>query len=317
MMKSEKVSVIMCTYNGETYLREQLDSIIYQSYSIYELIIQDDNSTDKTQTIVREYASRYPFIKLYINERQLGYNHNFLSALQKATGDVVAFADQDDIWHKEKIMKQVNQLNLGFHLVFHNSYLFRDSHIKPIGKRHSSPPLVSDFRMTLKPFIQGHACLFTNEILPVIKEIYERENCLSYDFVVALACSTLGKVAYLDECLVYWRRHGNAATYNDTFKGYNRVTGLVKSFFSLFQSENKTVIRRYFNAVGCLPFKTVDMQKVVQSLQRQGIRNLIQACLICGRHTSDFFGEQSLKNRIKATFTPLHLFRDGATFLIK
>ena len=104
------VSVVMCTYNGAKYLREQLDSIISQTYPIYELIVQDDCSTDETVAIIKEYMEKYSFIKLYVNEHNLGFNLNFKSVCMKATGDFVALSDQDDVWFPDKIQKQVNMI---------------------------------------------------------------------------------------------------------------------------------------------------------------------------------------------------------------
>jgi len=92
------VSVVMATYNGEKYLREQLDSILGQTYAPFEIIIQDDGSTDGTVDIAKEYVQKYGFIKLYVNEHNLGFNQNFKSVAMKATGDYVAISDQDDIW---------------------------------------------------------------------------------------------------------------------------------------------------------------------------------------------------------------------------
>ena len=106
-MAEKKVSVVMTTYNGEKYIREQLDSIIAQTYPIHELIIQDDCSSDGTVAICRWYADRYPFIHVYLNEHNLGYNKNFETAAMRATGHYVALSDQDDIWFKDKIAKQV------------------------------------------------------------------------------------------------------------------------------------------------------------------------------------------------------------------
>jgi glycosyltransferase involved in cell wall biosynthesis len=64
---SEKptVSVVMCTYNGENFLREQLDSILAQTYPIYEIVIQDNGSSDSTMDILHKYAKKYEYIKLY------------------------------------------------------------------------------------------------------------------------------------------------------------------------------------------------------------------------------------------------------------
>lgn len=80
------VSVIMGTYNGEKYIREQLDSILSQTYSIKEIIIQDDGSTDGTVRICEEYAEIYSNVLFSRNERNLGFNLNFKSAAQRATG---------------------------------------------------------------------------------------------------------------------------------------------------------------------------------------------------------------------------------------
>lgn len=65
------ISVVMCTYNGDKYLEQQIDSILCQTYPIHELIIQDDCSTDRTVTIIEAYQKRDPRVKLYINEAPL------------------------------------------------------------------------------------------------------------------------------------------------------------------------------------------------------------------------------------------------------
>lgn len=94
------ISVVMCTYNGDKYLEQQIDSILCQTYPIHELIIQDDCSTDRTVTIIEAYQKRDPRVKLYINEAPLGFNYNFSSAFAKAEGEYIASSDQDDIWHR-------------------------------------------------------------------------------------------------------------------------------------------------------------------------------------------------------------------------
>lgn len=107
MEPKKTVSVVMCTYNGERYIREQLDSIVAQTYPLKEIIIQDDGSTDHTVEICQEYAARYPFIHVFVNEHNKGLDANFESATMRSTGEFVAFSDQDDVWYPEKISKQV------------------------------------------------------------------------------------------------------------------------------------------------------------------------------------------------------------------
>ena len=106
-MDSPKVSVVMCTYNGEKYVREQIESILNQTYKPYELIIQDDCSTDSTFDIITEYTNADNRIKSFQNESNFGFNRNFKSAIMKATGDYIAMADQDDVWFAEKINDEI------------------------------------------------------------------------------------------------------------------------------------------------------------------------------------------------------------------
>ena len=98
------VSVVMCTYNGEQFLREQMDSILAQDYPLHEIIVQDDRSTDDTWDILQTYAKAHPgLFKLFRNDEQLGFNRNFHTALLRATGQYVAISDQDDIWFPPQI----------------------------------------------------------------------------------------------------------------------------------------------------------------------------------------------------------------------
>ena len=96
-MISPTVAVVMCTYNGEKYLRQQLDSILAQTYPIQELIVQDDCSTDATLAILQEYEAKVPFMKVIENTHNLGFNLNFKTACMRATTDLIAISDQDDV----------------------------------------------------------------------------------------------------------------------------------------------------------------------------------------------------------------------------
>ena len=105
--KSKKVSVVVCTYNGEQFLREQLESVVNQTFPLHEIIIQDDGSTDRTMQIAMEYANRYDNIIVKSNRDKQGINGNFFSAMRSCTGDFIAICDQDDLWARDKIELQV------------------------------------------------------------------------------------------------------------------------------------------------------------------------------------------------------------------
>lgn len=101
-----KISVVMATYGGAEYIVEQLDSICNQLKDTDELIICDDCSKDATVEIIRDYVSKNGYeeqVQLYVNEQNLGFQNNFNKALSYATGDLIFFADQDDIWKEDKI----------------------------------------------------------------------------------------------------------------------------------------------------------------------------------------------------------------------
>lgn len=100
------VSIALCTYNGERYLEQQLDSYIRQSTQPNELVVVDDASSDSTFTILREFAERAPFrVELHRNQSNLGVTANFEKALSLCRGDIIFPSDQDDVWHADKITK--------------------------------------------------------------------------------------------------------------------------------------------------------------------------------------------------------------------
>lgn len=99
-----RLSVVMCTLDGASYLPEQLDSIGAQRQPPDELVVCDDGSTDGTIEIVRAFAERAPFpVTLRVNDTRLGVIRNFGQAVAAASGDWIALADQDDIWHVDKL----------------------------------------------------------------------------------------------------------------------------------------------------------------------------------------------------------------------
>src|SRR6202167_2057678 len=95
-----RISVAMCTYNGERFLPQQLASMAKQTRLPDELVVCDDGSTDRTVAIVREFAASAPYpVRVFENERNLGFAANFERAIGLCEGDLIALSDQDDIWY--------------------------------------------------------------------------------------------------------------------------------------------------------------------------------------------------------------------------
>lgn len=104
-LASVKVSVVMATYNGSTFLKEQLESIHSQTRLPDEVIICDDRSTDETARILNTFINSNELKNwcVFVNSKNLGWKRNFRKAISLATGDLIFFSDQDDIWYPNKI----------------------------------------------------------------------------------------------------------------------------------------------------------------------------------------------------------------------
>ncbi len=135
-MSSEPlVTIIMATYNGETFIEEQLQSIIEQDYGNRELLIADDDSDDNTYSILARYAREYEWIHPRQNKKRLGLIGNFEALLERAQGDYISFCDQDDIWEKEKLSKSVERLeeeDSTQALLFHSDLAVVDKNLETI-----------------------------------------------------------------------------------------------------------------------------------------------------------------------------------------
>jgi glycosyltransferase involved in cell wall biosynthesis len=99
-----RVSIAMCTCNGEKYLLQQIKSICNQTVLPFELVICDDKSTDKTLDLIRHLTTQAPFpVRIVTNPERLGSARNFEKAIRLCTGEIIALCDQDDVWYPEKL----------------------------------------------------------------------------------------------------------------------------------------------------------------------------------------------------------------------
>jgi len=205
------VSIALCTYNGEAFLREQLDSIVNQSYTALELIVVDDCSSDNTLSILKDYAARHSFIKLFVNPENLGYIRNFEKALQLCRGEFIALSDQDDIWDLKKIEKQVKVIGKQL-LVYHDSE-FVDQNGQSLHKKMSD--ILNLYRgdqpeaFLFFNSISGHSVLMKKELRD---ELLPFPNAYFHDWWMGYVATNLGSIDFIEECLVKYRQHQKADT---------------------------------------------------------------------------------------------------------
>ena len=208
----------MATYNGETFIREQLDSILAQTEKDIEIVICDDASSDSTPKILDEYARMDSRIRVFKNEKNLGYRENFNKAVSLCKGDFVAFSDQDDLWYPNHI--QALHEAIGSNLVC-GGRTVRCREDGSTLKELSPTPYQSEKLTSQKDrFIyqcyafnlyQGASQLISRE---AVKRFFPIEPS-EYAHDWALAANAIGenRFVYIDTVITKWRKHSSQVTH--------------------------------------------------------------------------------------------------------
>lgn len=210
-----KYSVCIATYNGEKHIREQIQTIVDQTYAVDEIIISDDGSTDGTIDIVKELQQSDSRIKIFKGP-QMGFASNFGHAMQQATMDVILLCDQDDVWEKDKVEKieKVFSSNQECTTVMHAMSTFRvDSDLTQeitIGYRKG-------FLLNYIKSCYWGCCMavkreFIQRFLPF------RNYCVEHDQLVGLFSEKYGKTIFLEDKLIRHRLHANNTSYSLPWK---------------------------------------------------------------------------------------------------
>jgi len=201
-------SVAMATYNGEKYLKEQIDSVLINLEESDELIISDDGSTDETINIIKKYQKNDNRIRLIEGPKQ-GVKQNFANAIKNCKGKYIFLCDQDDVWFENKIKKVLDIFeNQKCLVVVHNTDIV-DEKLKSIGQtffefRHSGSGMLKNiWKNTYIGCCMAFDSNLKEKILPI------PNNIEMHDQWIGLIAEKYGKSIFIDECLIKYRRHGN------------------------------------------------------------------------------------------------------------
>ncbi len=210
MIDISLVSIAMATYNGERFLRDQLDSIFNQTYKNLEVIVTDDCSTDGTLDILEIYSQKYD-LKYYINNKNLGRVKNFERALSFCNGKYIALADQDDIWLPEKIENLVNEIG-NCSLIFSDAILIDTYGNKIAESFKKTSNYIADtetpfLQLFFRKFIYGCTMLFKRELLEMAFPI--PEGVRYHDRWFSIVAAKMGGIRYYDKLLMLYRQHEN------------------------------------------------------------------------------------------------------------
>lgn len=209
------VSIALCTYNGGAFLQEQLDSLLQQNYTNIEIIAVDDASTDGTWSILEKNASSDNRLKVFINEKNIGYNKNFEKAISLCSGQYIAISDQDDIWERDKIEKMMQQWPDGALFVYSLSGDFYGSDFE--GRRPAPrvvyTPINDVHKLVFNSPVHGHACMFIKELFDCCTPFPE---AIFYDWWMSMHAAATGTIGCIPETLTWHRVHDNNSSRNIT-----------------------------------------------------------------------------------------------------
>lgn len=210
------ISIAMCTYNGEKYLREQLDSLLRQTHTNIEIIVVDDGSNDFTIEILNDYQIRDNRIKVFQNEHNLGFVQNFSKAISLCSGDYIALADQDDIWKLNKLEKFIAEI--GDNILIYSDAILMDEYGSPLNQHLIRPEnnLISgspNKAFFFSNCVSGNTLMFKKDLLPYLLPI---PNVSYHDIWIAFVASSIGTINFTEEPLTYYRRHDEQITVHPT-----------------------------------------------------------------------------------------------------
>lgn len=215
-----RILILLASYNGEKFIKEQLNSILNQTYLNWSLLISDDGSTDNTLSIIKEFCSKDDRIKL-VNESftKLGASQNFGNLLKTALDeewDFLMFADQDDFWYDDKIQITLNAMleqgsSNNVPKLIYTDFEYADEQLNPLSKE-------TDHNIFLwrKPNLQRllaqnniYGCTMMINRLLAEKACPVPLSAENHDYWVSIVAALLGEIIHIKKRTILYRQHSN------------------------------------------------------------------------------------------------------------
>lgn len=229
----------MATYNGASYISEQISSILKQLSECDELIVSDDHSTDATVAVVKGFNDHR--IRIFFNTKSGGYSGNFENALNKSIGDIVFLSDQDDVWLEGRVEKMKHMLVDSNLVVCNANYVDKD--LQPLNQTlFNLRGGKNGFCNNLYKLRYLGACMaFRRDIFSKLLPFPNNKILCPHDMWIALICEFYYKVETISEPLILYRRHENT-TSNGGQKSQNSIARMI--LFRLYSFSH--VMSRFF-----------------------------------------------------------------------
>ena len=212
-MNKPKVLVLVATYNGEKYLRTQLDSILNQKDVDIFIKVADDRSTDSTKEIFEEYKQKYSNFDYYINEKNKGFTYNFLDlyfSVKDEQFDYCAFSDQDDYWLDNKGIEAIKKIEENPHpngTLYCSNLTLVDQDLKPFGMQEKEKILKAKKNSFLISNVATGCTIVVNRRFYDHSTKYYPQNIHLHDYWLFLIASYTAKSVYDFNSYIYYRQH--------------------------------------------------------------------------------------------------------------
>lgn len=213
----ETIDILLATYNGEKYIRAQIDSILQQTYTNIRLIISDDCSSDNTINILREYEKQDNRVIVYCQQNNVGVIKNFEFLLGKVENELYMLSDQDDVWMPDKIKKSYEYLKKNNADLVYTDLEIVDSNLNTINNSFNTyMKLDTKIKKTwnntgmsqyLYNTATGCTILSKKKFIKDIIPIPTNSKFILHDTWIALCVSLNGKISYLNEPTIKYRQH--------------------------------------------------------------------------------------------------------------
>lgn len=274
---NKKAAILMATYNGEKFLKEQIESILNQTYQNFVLYIRDDNSTDSTQSIIDEYVKKYPekIVKVEDNRCAKGACNNFMYLLEYVYNldkyDMFMFSDQDDFWLKDKVEVTINEYEKVEKkeqpILIHTDLNVVDAKLNMINEsflRYSN--LNGKYKNFNNYLIQnnvtGCTTFINKSLVDLIK--FDIKDIRMHDWYFALLASAFGQVIFIDKATIKYRQHGKNVLGAKKIKGirgiYNKLikNNTIKEDLNKIFEQAENFKETYYNDLSDERKKTID-----------------------------------------------------------
>lgn len=275
----ENITVLMSAYNGEKYIREQLDSIRCQKGVNVTLLVRDDGSTDATARIVSGYMKEFPDLPMeLIRGANVSYVKSFtelvrIARIRYADCRWFAFADHDDVWLDDKLSTAVRKLNDAsadntLPALYCSNAMLVNSRLEKIGLFRRETPRITPQRSLIHNIVTGCTAVFNARAAEIFAE-RTIEKLAVHDQYLYIICALLGRVVYDPVPHILYRQHGN----NQVGKP-GRLRSLVRSLKKLFKDTHSLEDRAQSVLTALNDLLPADRRSMVSELAgyRQSVR---------------------------------------------